>query len=144
MPVYGRYGVSSRVRRSWRYTMAMDYLADGFRTIDAQRDIAKFAACLTFLDSLPSFSVYKSYLCDVAVRSGGPSLDVACGLGYDVLRVAQKLPQYTAFGIDLSDKFLNAARTQAEVLGAANVKFQRMDARNLEFPDETFASTRVD
>ena len=103
--------------------MLVGYLASGFRTVDEQTDIAKFAACLTFLDSLPSFSMYKAYLCNLAVRSGGPSLDVACGLGYDVLRVAQRLPQYTAFGIDLSDKLLNAARTQAEALGVENVQF---------------------
>ena len=43
--------------------MLVDYLANGFRTVDEQTDIAKFGGCLTFLDSLPSFSMYKAYLC---------------------------------------------------------------------------------
>ena len=124
--------------------MAVDYLADGFRLVDSQLDIAKFAACLAFMDGLPSFSMYESYVCEVAARSSGPSLDVGCGLGYDVLRVARRMPKYTAFGIDLSDRFVNSARAQAESLDVANAKFQRMDAHHLEFPDGIFASSWID
>jgi SAM-dependent methyltransferase len=124
--------------------MAVDCLADGFRLVDAQADIARFAACLAFLDGLPSFSLYKSYVCDVAARSGGPSLDVGCGLGCDVLRVARRVPDHTAFGIDLSERFLDAARARAGSLGVANAEFRRMDARRLQFTDGAFASTRVD
>ena len=124
--------------------MAADCLADGFRLVDAQADIARYAACLAFLDGLPSFAMYKAYVCDVAARASGPSLDVGCGLGYDVLRVARRVPGHTAFGIDLSDTFLDAARAQAEALGVANAQFRRMDARHLEFADGAFASARID
>ena len=123
---------------------AADCLADGFRSVDAQADTARFRACLEFLDGLPSFARYKSYVCDAAAESNGPSLDVGCGLGYDVLRIARRLPNETAFGIDLSEQFLDFARAQAGSLGVANADFRRMEAGDLEFPDGLFASTRVD
>src|SRR5689334_13017252 len=111
--------------------MAADYLAEGFRLIDAEGNSSKFAACLAFLDGLPSFSLYKSYVCDVVMGSGGPSLDIGCGLGFDVCRVAQRVPDHPAFGVDMSERFIEIARAEAKSRGVTNAKFQSMDAGNL-------------
>jgi SAM-dependent methyltransferase len=116
--------------------MGADSLTDGFRGVNAQADTARFTACLEFLDGLPSSSRYKSYVCGLAPEAKGPSLDVGCGLGYDVLRIARRMPDDTAFGIDLSERLLDIARAQAGSLGAANADLQRMDAGDLEFPTD--------
>ncbi len=68
-------------------------------------------------------------------------LDVGSGTGGWVIDLAQANPQMTLLiGVDISERMVNYARTQAEVQGLnGRVEFHVMDAlRMLEFPNNYF------
>ena len=71
----------------------------------------------------------------VAPPPGGRVLEVGVGTGLS-------LPLFPAdcrvTGIDISEAMLDQARERADALGRRGVELIRMDARALEFPDETF------
>ncbi len=73
--------------------------------------------------------------------SFGRVLDVGCGTGGWLLEVAKTYPSIERlFGIDISMKMLDYARTQAEAQGVSDrVQFRTMDAlRMLEYPTDYF------
>ena len=68
-------------------------------------------------------------------------LDVGCGTGGWLIEAAKTYPHMTLLiGIDISDKMLDYARTQAEAQGVSDrIEFASMDAlRMLEFPGNFF------
>ena len=68
-------------------------------------------------------------------------LDVGCGTGNWLISLAQQLPNTSQlFGIDVSLRMVQYARSQAQAAGLADrVEFQVMDAlRMLEFPRKDF------
>lgn len=68
-------------------------------------------------------------------------LDVGCGTGGWLIEVARTYPTISRLvGVDISDKMLDYARTQAEAQQVSDrVEFHIMDAlRMLEFPDRSF------
>jgi ubiquinone/menaquinone biosynthesis C-methylase UbiE len=67
-------------------------------------------------------------------------LDVGCGPGIWVIEAAQKYPDMSLTGIDISRRMLEFARMQAVAQGVADrVEFHMMDAlRMLEFPANSF------
>ncbi|MBV9228615.1 MAG: methyltransferase domain-containing protein, partial [Chloroflexi bacterium] len=67
-------------------------------------------------------------------------LDVACGTGGWAIEVAQQYPSMSVFGIDISGRMIDYARTQAETAGVTDrVEFAIMDALlMLEFPPAHF------
>lgn len=67
-------------------------------------------------------------------------LDIGTGTGVVALQAAKRIgPGGKVTGIDLSEGMLATAEAKAEKLGLAEkVKFSRMDAEKLEFPDESF------
>ena len=66
-------------------------------------------------------------------------LDVATGTGAALLPVARRLgPRGHVTGIDLSMAMLREAERAALAEGLANVDLLKMDAEQLEFPDQTF------
>src|SRR6266849_9612130 len=68
-------------------------------------------------------------------------LDVGCGTGGWLIEVAKTYPSMTQLiGVDISNKMLDYARTQAEAQRVSErVQFASMDAlRMLEFPDKSF------
>jgi ubiquinone/menaquinone biosynthesis C-methylase UbiE len=73
------------------------------------------------------------------VRSGDRLLDVACGPGLLIFDAMSVLgPAGRGVGIDISDKMVEEARRKAARLKLTNTEFRRMDAENLDFPDESF------
>lgn len=72
----------------------------------------------------------------------GRVLDVGTGTGIIALHVAAQLgPQGRVVGIDLSDGMLATAASKAARQGLQDrVEFLKMDAENLEFPDNSFDS----
>jgi len=64
-------------------------------------------------------------------------LDVGCGTGEIVARLAARFPQATLVGVDLEESHLQRAREKCAALGA-RVRFQRDDALALSFPDAAF------
>jgi ubiquinone/menaquinone biosynthesis C-methylase UbiE len=66
-------------------------------------------------------------------------LDVACGTGLVTIRAAAAVdPGCEIVGIDISEQMVAAAGLAARVRGAANARFERMDAEELKFADESF------
>ena len=63
-------------------------------------------------------------------------LDVGCGTGDWLLSAAQRYPNMSLFGVDVSRTMIEYARVQAEAKGMADrIEFHVMDAlRMLEFP----------
>jgi SAM-dependent methyltransferase len=69
-------------------------------------------------------------------RPGDSVLDVGCGVGDSTRRLAELVgPEGTALGVDISARFVEAARADAE--GIANVRFEAHDVQGSRF-DERF------
>lgn len=122
-----------------------DYLASGFRDVDGQKTLGKFVQCLNFLDNLPSFQHYKeAMISELAVKPGDTVIDVGCGLGFDVERLAGCVgPEGRAIGIDSSSAMLEMARKHtAEQDGLAT--YHLGDAHNLTLDDDLADACRID
>ncbi len=66
-------------------------------------------------------------------------LDVACGTGVTALDAAARVfPGGKVVGVDLSSRMVEAARRHAMQAQCTNVRFERMDAEELELPDHSF------
>lgn len=120
------------------------YLATGFRDVDKANDIEKLIECLRFLEELPSFHAYKNISIEkLRLKQGDKAVDVGCGLGFDVLKLAKVVsPGGSSIGIDMSERLLNAARE--EFGDHEGVSFQRGDIHELEIPANSVDGIRVD
>lgn len=67
----------------------------------------------------------------------GSVLDVGCGTGEIIVRLAEKFPQASFVGIDLEEPHLVRAAERCAELGA-RVRFEQGDAMALGFGDSTF------
>lgn len=66
---------------------------------------------------------------------GDVCVDLGSGRGTDAIRMAQDVgPDGFVWGIDISDKMLDKARTTAERLGATNVRFEKAELEKLPIP----------
>src|SRR5690242_11234173 len=67
-------------------------------------------------------------------------LDVACGTGGWVIEAAQTYPEVSLVGIDISQRMIKYARTQAEACQIHDrIEFRVMDALGpLDFPTASF------
>ncbi len=121
-----------------------NYLAQGFQNVDSQSDVQKFKTCLTFIDSLPSFRKYKEET-ERLLRpaDGRVFVDIGCGLGFDVERLATKT-YATIIGLDASQEFLRDARQRAQDLGVANAEYVVANALQTCFEDGKADGARVD
>ena len=73
------------------------------------------------------------------VMRGQRVLDVGTGTGIAARCAANTVGSHgEVLGIDLSDGMLNAARDETKRLGLENIQFLKMDAEELEFPDNHF------
>jgi ubiquinone/menaquinone biosynthesis C-methylase UbiE len=69
----------------------------------------------------------------------GRVLDVGTGRGLLPLKIAEKIPQLQVYGMDSSQKAINAARKNALEMGIANrPKFDIGDVSSLSFEDNYF------
>lgn len=124
--------------------MTREYLATGFANVDACNDTEAYKHCLSLLDSLPYFRSYKRRSYQLLALSPGLSLlEVGCGLGDDLVRIAQRLGSNgTAVGIDASAVILKEAVSR--VPDTAHVQFAQADARHLPFKGSSLDRCRVD
>lgn len=66
-------------------------------------------------------------------------LDLGCGLGHNVLPLAEAFPDAEVVGIDAGGPMLRYGLARAKALGIENVKFIQADAEDLSrFADESF------
>lgn len=76
-------------------------------------------------------------------EDGDHILDVGCGVGDDVLALADHVgPQGTVVGIDKSESLVQEARSRAGE--TATVRFQVGDATDLDITDDTYDACRAD
>jgi ubiquinone/menaquinone biosynthesis C-methylase UbiE len=116
-----------------------DYLATGFRNVDGA-EIDKMARCLDALQSMECFQCYKHRSLELLQGVNNLSaLDVACGLGDDVVRLKRRFGR--AVGIDSSSELVAEAIRRHQSEGC---QFQCADATTLPFADEEFDAVRVD
>ncbi|HEY6976596.1 MAG TPA: methyltransferase domain-containing protein [Chitinophagaceae bacterium] len=74
-----------------------------------------------------------------ALRSGEKVIDIACGTGLVTFRVAEKTGENGfVLGTDISDKMVELAASIAKEKKYSHVKFERMDAEDLQVNDNTF------
>lgn len=72
----------------------------------------------------------------VEAQPGQRCLDLGCGRGNDVMRLAGRVgASGHAYGIDITDAMLDKARRTAEKLGVANVSFLKADLSALPLGD---------
>jgi ubiquinone/menaquinone biosynthesis C-methylase UbiE len=64
------------------------------------------------------------------------ALDVATGTGFTALAIAPLVNR--VIGIDITEEMLRQARSLARERGIGNAKFERGDARRLDYPASTF------
>ena len=63
-------------------------------------------------------------------------LDLGCGAGFDTLLAAQMVgPNGKVIGVDMTPQMIVKARTNAEILGLANVEFVLGEIEDLPIPD---------
>ncbi len=121
-----------------------NYLAEGFRNVDRQPDLEKFKACLTCMESLSSFRTYKEETYRLLrPQEGRVFIDIGCGLGFDVERLAKKTSA-TIIGVDTSYEFLKDGRHRTQGRGIPNADYVLADARLHCFKDGQFDGARVD
>ncbi|MBL7979276.1 MAG: class I SAM-dependent methyltransferase [Bacteroidetes Order II. Incertae sedis bacterium] len=66
-------------------------------------------------------------------------LDIGCGLGHNVLPIAQMYPDAEIIAIDAGAPMLRYGAARAKLLGVENVTFMQIDAENMaEFADASF------
>jgi ubiquinone/menaquinone biosynthesis C-methylase UbiE len=116
-----------------------DYLATGFRNVDGAK-IEKMMRCLDVLQSMECFQRYKNRSLELLHGSDDLSaLDVACGLGDDVVRLRRRFGR--AVGVDSSSTLVAEAVRRHQSEGC---EFHCADATTLPFKDEEFDAARVD
>jgi arsenite methyltransferase len=89
-------------------------------------DLAESSCCLSCGTA--------SSLCEPT--PGQVCVDLGCGRGTDVLRMAEKVaPDGHAYGIDLTDAMLQKARSTARKLGVTNATFLLGEIETIALPD---------
>jgi len=95
------------------------------------------------LTELPEAAVSSSLGCGnpqaiAALQTGEVVLDLGSGGGLDVLLAARQVgPTGFVYGVDMTDKMLELARTNAARIGATNVEFRKGELENLPLPDNS-------
>ncbi|HVG29357.1 MAG TPA: class I SAM-dependent methyltransferase [Pyrinomonadaceae bacterium] len=79
-----------------------------------------------------------------ALRAGGDVLDVGCGSGRALNRLARAFPSSRFTGYDFSEEAVSAARREAERQGLTNVRFEARDVTRLGESEEYDLITAFD
>ncbi|MEM6581304.1 MAG: methyltransferase domain-containing protein [Pseudomonadota bacterium] len=121
------------------------YLPAGFHQVDEVDDPDVYSSCLKLLDTLPHFATYKHNSYELLeLASGDKVLDAGCGLGVDVLRMAQAVgPTGLVLGVDSSEHLLSLARAERENT-SSSAHFLLCDLSGLPLADASFQKVRVD
>jgi len=121
------------------------YLANGFRDVDGSSEVGKFVRCLQFLDGLASFQDYKAAMLDrLQLAEGMAVVDIGCGLGFDVARMAALVgASGRVVGVDQSAALLEMAAANPN-LSAPGMSFELGTGEELRFSSAEFDAARVD
>jgi SAM-dependent methyltransferase len=121
------------------------YLASGFRDVDGIGELATFLGCLQYLEELPTVQAYKQQALNrLELGDGMTVIDVGCGLGFDVARMAAAVGRTgRAVGVDPSAALLRTASTNSRVT-LPNVAWVLGTGENLGLRAEVVDAVRVD
>ena len=110
----------------------------GFRDVDGTIP-DRFIRCLDSLQRMEAVRTYKGRSLDhLGLKPSSAALDVACGLGDDVVRMQARCGR--AVGVDRSATFV----AQARLRHPGSCEFSQARADALPFPDATFDAVRID
>ncbi|MBV9336617.1 MAG: methyltransferase domain-containing protein [Solirubrobacterales bacterium] len=114
----------------------------GFQNVDATGASAELAA---YLDAASTIAEphKRASIAALGLRRGDRALDVGCGLGDEVRLLADQVgPNGIAFGVDLSEHLLEAARARHG--HRRSIRFIRADAHRLPFADREVDGARIE
>ncbi|MDF5729973.1 MAG: class I SAM-dependent methyltransferase [Rhizonema sp. PD38] len=117
----------------------------GFTNVDDMTNPNYFVSYLDAISTLKSIQAYKQKTYSrLEIKEDYHILDVGCGTGDDVRRIAQKVGNIGQIvGVDNSETMVTEARKRSEGLKLP-VEYRVCDAHSLEFPDNTFDCCRAD
>ncbi len=119
------------------------FLADGFRCVDSAEDAAKLSRCLARMEDLSDFCSYKEKSFEALnLRPDSSVADVACGLGFDLLKLRRLVPRGFVTGYDISEEFVAASRHLAAPYGS--VRVVQGDIQWIDCEDSVFDAVRID
>ena len=119
----------------------IDFL-DGFSGVDRPENLFEF---LDHVDSNESVQFIKRRMTEIcSVGEGQKVLDVGCGLGHEVVRLAEFVGTTgSAVGVDIAEAFVAEAKRRAAPRGR-NIEFQIGSAVDLPFSDGVFDMCRAE
>lgn len=122
-----------------------EFLAEGFKNVDATQSKKAYFDCLNFLNTLPYYQNIKKKSFDLLQLTPGVTvLDAGCGLGDDVFRMAKLvMPGGSVTGIDASQAMITQAKANP-LSKQLPVHFIETDIKTLPFPDKAFRRCRTD
>jgi ubiquinone/menaquinone biosynthesis C-methylase UbiE len=117
----------------------------GFQNADRSPESDATFRWLDRADAHPMIRGVKEGMLELCPVAGGDDvLDVGCGLGHEVGRLAERVgPAGRVVGVDFSPAMVAEARRRAAARSAA-VAFEVGDAQRLEFADGTFDLARTE
>ncbi len=123
----------------------MSSLHQGFQAIDQPTDTEAIFGWLDRMNGSPLIQQVKRQILEVRpVGEGDHVLDVGCGLGHEVFRLAELVGlQGRVTGIDANSAMITEARRRPAGR-TLPIAFEVGDARHVDFPDNTFDLCRTE
>jgi len=124
---------------------AVSSLHEDFQETGQSADAEATFRWLDRVDGNPQIQEIKQRMLDVcAVGAGDQVLDVGCGLGHEVRRLAERVGSHgRVVGIDANPAMISEARRRVAGLDLP-IAFEVGDARHAGFPDSTFDLCRTE
>jgi len=104
-------------------------------------DDLSVAASFDRITQMPQYELILRLFTSKALvgQKGGNALDIGCGGGRLVMKLAKSYPFSEVVGLDLSDEMLKLAMRRAASAGlSGRVKFSKGNAERIPFPDNSF------
>lgn len=130
-------------RSQWRLMSSLQREFQG--ATNGQDDATAMIRWLEHADAQPDIQKIKSEMLRAApINPGDRVLDVGCGIGLETTRLLKHVgPAGAVVGVDLNAPMIDVARDR---LGdaAGQIEYAVMDARQLDFPDDSFDVSRTE
>jgi ubiquinone/menaquinone biosynthesis C-methylase UbiE len=111
-------------------------LHQGFADVDRSARPQTLYEFLKLANSLPEFRAYKRVMrTALDLRTGDTLLDVGCGIGMEVRRIATERPDVTVIGLDREAMIAEAQHRAGDGLGS--VRWMTGEAEDLPLPDDS-------